>query len=146
MNLPNKLTILRIILVPFFIATILIDFPLHYLVSGIIFGIVAVSTGSLWPSIVLHFLNNLFSVLILCADSNFSETAANFFVFIMLGVLVLQGIAGGVIFFTMRYRPRFAKGVKTLNNGEKANALFGNPVMIAALVAMVLVALTSISF
>ena len=93
-----------------------------------------------------HFLNNLFSVLMLCADSNFSETAANIFVFIMLGVLVLQGIAGGVIFFNMRYRPRFAKGVKTLNNGEKANALFGNPVMIAALVAMVLVALTSISF
>lgn len=118
----------------------------YTLAAGIIFGIVAVSTGSLWPSIVLHFLNNLFSVLILCADSNFSETAANFFVFIMLGVLVLQGIAGGVIFFTMRYRPRFAKGVKTLNNGEKANALFGNPVMIAALVAMVLVALTSISF
>ena len=118
----------------------------YTLAAGIIFGVVAVSTGSLWPSIVLHFLNNLFSVLILCVDSNFSETAANFFVFIMLGALVLQGIAGGVIFFNMRYRPRFAKGVKTLNNGEKANALFGNPVMIAALVAMVLVALTSISF
>lgn len=43
MNLPNKLTILRIILVPFFIATILIDFPLHYLVSGIIFGIASVT-------------------------------------------------------------------------------------------------------
>ena len=43
MNLPNKLTLLRIILVPFFIATILIDFPLHYLVSGIIFGIASVT-------------------------------------------------------------------------------------------------------
>ncbi|MGN1131861.1 MAG: CDP-diacylglycerol--glycerol-3-phosphate 3-phosphatidyltransferase [Ruminococcus sp.] len=43
MNLPNKLTLLRIILVPFFIVTILIDFPLHYLVSGIIFGIASVT-------------------------------------------------------------------------------------------------------
>ncbi|MCI6653366.1 MAG: CDP-diacylglycerol--glycerol-3-phosphate 3-phosphatidyltransferase [Ruminococcus sp.] len=43
MNLPNKLTLLRIILVPFFIATILIDFPLHYLVSGILFGIASVT-------------------------------------------------------------------------------------------------------
>lgn len=43
MNLPNKLTLLRIILVPFFIATILIDFPLHYLVSGIVFGIASVT-------------------------------------------------------------------------------------------------------
>lgn len=118
----------------------------YTLTAGIIFGMVAVSTGSLWPSIVLHFLNNMFSVLILCVDSNVSETAANVFVFIMLGILVLQGIAGGAIYFSMRYRPRFAKGVKTLNNGEKAGALFGNPVMIAALVVMVLIALTSISF
>lgn len=117
----------------------------YTLTAGIFFGIVAVSTGSLWPSIVLHFLNNLFSVLVLCVDSNMSETAANMFVFIMLGVLVLQGIAGGAIYFTMRYRPRFAKGVKTLSNGEKAGALFGNPVMIVALVVLVLVALTSIS-
>ena len=43
MNLPNKLTLLRIILVPVFIATILIDFPLHYLVSGILFGIASVT-------------------------------------------------------------------------------------------------------
>ena len=38
MNLPNKLTILRILLVPFMIATLLIDFPLHFFVSGLIFG------------------------------------------------------------------------------------------------------------
>ncbi|MDD6644713.1 MAG: CDP-diacylglycerol--glycerol-3-phosphate 3-phosphatidyltransferase [Oscillospiraceae bacterium] len=43
MNLPNKLTLLRIILVPFFIASILIDFPLRYLVSGVIFGIASVT-------------------------------------------------------------------------------------------------------
>ncbi len=38
MNLPNKLTILRILLVPFMVAALLIDFPLHYLVSGLLFG------------------------------------------------------------------------------------------------------------
>ncbi len=38
MNLPNKLTILRIILVPFMVAAMLIDFPFHYLVAGLIFG------------------------------------------------------------------------------------------------------------
>lgn len=118
----------------------------YTLTAGIIFGIVAVSTGSLWPSIVLHFLNNLFSVLILCVDSNISENAANIFIFIALAVLVLQGIAGGVIYFTMRYRPRFAKGVQTLKTGEKINAMFGNPVMIAALVVMCFIAFTSIRF
>ncbi len=38
MNLPNKLTILRIVLVPFFIAAILIDFPFHYLAALAVFG------------------------------------------------------------------------------------------------------------
>lgn len=37
MNLPNKLTVLRIILVPFMIAALLIPFPHHVLVAGLIF-------------------------------------------------------------------------------------------------------------
>lgn len=43
MNLPNKLTILRIILVPLFIVALLINFPLHYLISGLVFGIAAIT-------------------------------------------------------------------------------------------------------
>ena len=43
MNLPNKLTILRIILVPFVIAAILIDFPFHFTVAGVLFGVAAIT-------------------------------------------------------------------------------------------------------
>lgn len=43
MNLPNKLTLLRIILVPFFIIAMLVNFPFHYLVAGCIFGIASVT-------------------------------------------------------------------------------------------------------
>lgn len=38
MNLPNKLTVLRMILVPFFVLAILWPFPHHYLIALIIFG------------------------------------------------------------------------------------------------------------
>lgn len=38
MNLPNKLTVARIILVPFFVAALLIDFPLNNLVALVLFG------------------------------------------------------------------------------------------------------------
>jgi CDP-diacylglycerol--glycerol-3-phosphate 3-phosphatidyltransferase len=42
MNLPNKLTLFRIILVPFFVAVLLIPgIPSHYLWAGILFGIAA---------------------------------------------------------------------------------------------------------
>ena len=37
MNFPNKLTVGRIVLVPFFVAAMLIDFPLNHLVALLIF-------------------------------------------------------------------------------------------------------------
>ena len=43
MNLPNKLTVGRIILVPFFVAAMLIDFPLHHLAALIIFVIASLT-------------------------------------------------------------------------------------------------------
>ncbi len=39
MNTPNKLTVLRIILVPFFVAVLLLpQIPHHYIIAAIIFG------------------------------------------------------------------------------------------------------------
>lgn len=43
MNLPNKLTVLRILLVPFMVATLLIEFPFHILISGVLFGIASLT-------------------------------------------------------------------------------------------------------
>ena len=43
MNLPNKLTVLRILLVPFVIAAILIEFPFHFAVAGLLFGAAAIT-------------------------------------------------------------------------------------------------------
>ena len=43
MNLPNKLTLLRIALVPFVIAAILIEFPFHFTVAGLLFGAAAIT-------------------------------------------------------------------------------------------------------
>ena len=39
MNLPNKLTVLRMIMVPFFVLALLWPFPHHYLVALALFGI-----------------------------------------------------------------------------------------------------------
>ena len=43
MNLPNKLTMLRILLVPAVIATILIEFPFHFTAAGLLFGAAAIT-------------------------------------------------------------------------------------------------------
>ncbi len=43
MNLPNKLTVLRIILTPIYLAAMLIDFEYHYLVAAAIFIIASIT-------------------------------------------------------------------------------------------------------
>lgn len=44
MNTPNKLTILRILLVPFFVAALLLAvIPHHFLIAGLIFGVASLT-------------------------------------------------------------------------------------------------------
>lgn len=41
MNLPNKLTVLRIVLAPVFLLLLTIEFPFHNLIAGLVFGAAA---------------------------------------------------------------------------------------------------------
>ena len=43
MNLPNKLTVGRIALVPFFTAAVLIDFPMHHLAALVLFALASIT-------------------------------------------------------------------------------------------------------
>lgn len=43
MNLPNKLTLLRILLVPIYMLLLVWEFPFHYLASGLVFGAAALT-------------------------------------------------------------------------------------------------------
>ncbi len=43
MNTPNKLTVLRMILVPFFLLCMVVNFPHHYLVALIIFAVASIT-------------------------------------------------------------------------------------------------------
>lgn len=43
MNIPNKLTILRIVLAPVFLVLMLVEFPFHHLAAGLVFGLAALT-------------------------------------------------------------------------------------------------------
>ncbi len=43
MNLPNKLTVVRIVLAPVYLLLLMWDFPLHYLIAGLVFGAAALT-------------------------------------------------------------------------------------------------------
>lgn len=118
----------------------------YTLVAGIYLGYLCVATGSIWPSIVLHFINNMFSAVQLIILSNYGETASAASVVIMLGVLVAVGIAGGLIFFNMGYKTELKKGVNTLKTGEKVGSVLKSPALIVAIVFMLFTTVTTVNF
>lgn len=118
----------------------------YTLVAGIYFGYLCVATGSLWPSIVLHFINNMFSAIQLIVLSNYGEEKSAAVVIIMLGILIAMGIAGGIVFFNMGYKTTLKKGVDTLKTGEKTVSVLKSPAMIIAIVFMLITTAMSIDF
>lgn len=118
----------------------------YTVVGGLYWGFLTVATGSIWPSIILHFINNFYSVVILAVSSNFGDNWSFVAVIIMMVLFIISGIVGGVGFFSMRYKTKLDKGVNTLKTGEKVSALFGNAPMIIAIIIMLGITLTSIEF
>ena len=117
----------------------------YTVIAGIYFGYVMVATGSLWPSIILHFLNNFYSVMITAFDSNFSATTANILTLGTLGAMTVTGIFAFNKYRSMNYKVTLAKGVNSLNTAEKIKSVFINIPMIIAIILMVVTTLTSIS-
>lgn len=118
----------------------------YTVVAGIFMGYLVVATGSLWPSIILHFINNFYSVVIMAVDNNLGETAGTIAAIICLTLFVVMGIIGGALYFTMRYRNPLKKGVDTLKTGEKFSALFLNAPMIIAIIFLLIQTIGNIEF
>lgn len=117
----------------------------YTVIAGIYFGYVMVATGSLWPSIILHFLNNFYSVMITAFDSNFSMEIANVSTLGTLGLMTVAGIFAFNKYRSMNYKVSLAKGVNSLKKIEKVTSVFVNIPMIMAIILMIITTLTSVS-
>lgn len=118
----------------------------YTVVAGLFLGYLAVATGSLWPSIILHFINNFYSVALLAAYDNFGDAAGGITAILFIALFILSGIVGGVLFFPMNYKTKLKNGVDTLKTGEKFSALFLNVPMIFAIIFLVFQTLGTIEF
>ena len=76
----------------------------YTVIGGLLLGYLAVITGSLWPSIVLHFINNLYSVIVVSVNDNFGENASTIVTVIILIGFAVIGIIGTVKLTKMKYR------------------------------------------
>ena len=107
--------------------------------AGLLLGYVAVSTGSLWPGIIIHFINNSIAAVIVGASDIFGDTASNITTVVICAVLFVMLFIGIVRYGKLNYKAVFKKGVTTLKTGAKFEAVFLNPLMIIAILIMIFI-------
>ncbi len=113
--------------------------------AGLMLGYVAIATGSLWPGIIIHFINNTIATAIVGASDLFGERASNFTAIGCYACLFIMLLIGILKYIKLNYKAEFKKGVTTLGTGEKFGAVFLNPLMIIATLIMIWVISTYIS-
>ncbi len=118
----------------------------YTVIGGLLLGFLTVTTGSLWPSIILHFINNLYSVIVLSVNDNFGETASTIVTGIMLLLFAIVGIIGVAKLTKMKYKISLSKGNSVLTVGEKVTATLKNAPAFVALVLLALITMSNIKF
>lgn len=119
-------------------------------ICGLFFGYIAVVTDSLWPTVIVHFLNNSLSCVSSVLIAYVSENAANIFYYICSGVfVVLGGIA--VYIYLKKYKkedePLFADEFKDaeLTLGKRFRKFLASPTMIVMTIVYLIEAVGTVS-
>ncbi len=115
-------------------------------VGGLVLGYLAVKTKSLWPPMILHFVNNLYSAIVLIVSDNFSDKAGNYVAYAIWILFFIFGIVGFIGYRKNSDRSALSKGDSLLSAKEKIVAFIKNGPMITMIVVFGIIALTSISF
>ncbi|MBR2590429.1 MAG: CPBP family intramembrane metalloprotease [Clostridia bacterium] len=129
----------------------LIQAPFAFIV-GMCFAFFVIKCNSLWIGIILHFMNNAFSVIINFLSEKLPEATLNLTYYIIVGVVALAGIACFVVllitdkqFFKKSEGNIAGEEAILLSKGQKFVAYFINAPMIISFVLIVLLTLQYIS-
>ena len=117
----------------------------YTVIGGCLLGYLAIVTGSLWPSIILHFINNLYSVIAIGVNDNFGETASTIAVLVMLVVFAVVGIIGAGKYKRIKEKTELSKKDELLTTKEKVSAFLKNGPAITAIIVLILITLSNIT-
>jgi uncharacterized membrane protein (UPF0136 family) len=119
-------------------------------ICGLFFGYAVVVTGSIWPAVIIHGLNNALSCVSSVIVTYVSEDAGNTFYYICtLGLIVLGVIAG--YFYLKKYKEQDFALVKgdaqneSITFGKKFQKFITSPAMIIMTVLYVIEALGTLT-
>ncbi len=120
-------------------------------VCGIFFGYLAIITDSLWPSIIVHMLNNALSCTIITVDTYFGSEVSD----VLYYVLFFGGMAIGVvalIIYLKKYRKEDMEILKDndeelelIPSGKRFFKFATSPLMIVMVIVYVIQALTGLT-
>ncbi|MCR5150934.1 MAG: CPBP family intramembrane metalloprotease [Clostridiales bacterium] len=96
-------------------------------------------TESLWVGMAIHFINNLYSVIISFAINDLSEEASDRVYLILTAVVFLISIFGGIMFFSSKDRPKLQRKATFLKGNQKFGAFVLNAAMIVSLIIMLVI-------
>lgn len=115
-------------------------------VGGLILGYLAVKTKSLWPPMILHFVNNFYSAIVLIVSDNFNDKAGNFVTYVFWFLFIVIGIIGFIGYKVNSDKSKLSKGKSVLSTKEKVKAFIKNGPMITMIIVYGIMAIDSIAF
>ncbi|MBR5246166.1 MAG: CPBP family intramembrane metalloprotease [Clostridia bacterium] len=115
-------------------------------VGGLILGYLAVKTKSLWPPMILHFVNNFYSAIVLIVTDNFSEKAGTYVTYVIWILFILFGVFGAIGYMGNREKAPLSEGESVLTTKEKIVAFIKNGPMITMIILFGIMAINSIAF
>ena len=106
-------------------------------VAGIAIGYVYVATGSIWPGVAIHFINNFTSGATEIGNVfGLSEETVDMMYGAYSGMIVLGGTVCLIIYIFDKSRPKLNKDTSTLRPSQKFAGFFINVPMIASILYM----------
>lgn len=105
--------------------------------AGIVFGYISIAANSVWPAVIVHALNNGFSVLLNVLNETNEETANNIYA-LVVSIVMVTGILSAAVFFFFAKRNRLKNPKPMLALKDKVGPFLLNIPMIIAMVVMIL--------
>lgn len=108
-------------------------------ILGVFFGYAVIKTGSVWTVVIIHFLNNGFSLALDYLTNGMSEMAEGTVIMVYLMVLMLLGVVG-LFLLSKKGENNFVIDNKTqhLTTGQKLTTALTAPCMIITYVVVLL--------
>lgn len=124
----------------------ILQIPFAFMV-GAVCGYLALRTRSIFPSILLHFLNNFMSTLLQYSQLYTTEERSNQVVLITFAIIAVCGLAALLVLFAVnddtvkrRLRPRVEHPYA---GGFRAKAFFSVPVIVSIVLSLLLTVFTT---